>query len=133
MQQPNVLTGGLAIRRILAHQHLVEQASAFMAAPERQGEFNDPAIPAVLLNVLHKQGLVAFNRATRGAITSISTGTDTLPFWDLIDATSFWEDTTPGRWPHMTTARLEGTLAWVESYRAGEPYLAQTAGLAACA
>jgi len=129
----NYIMGDFAMRRILAHQHLVEQASAFMAAPERQDEFNDPAIPAVLLNVLHKLGLVAFNRATRDAITSISAGTDTLPFWDLIDATSFWEDTTPGLWPHMTAARVEGTLAMVESYRAGEPYLVQTAELAACA
>lgn len=86
--------------------------------------FEDPEIHADLTRALNLEGLVQINRALRAAICKLRTGIDSAPFWALIDAIGFWEDTTPGRWPYMTEERAEVLLAWACSYIAGQPFLA---------
>lgn len=113
----------LAIRRIAIHQHLTEQARVFLTDPWRPLEFRDQAVPALLLQVLKKEGLVSFSRAVRNAISTINPGVDSQPFWDLVDTCGFWEDTTPGKWPLMTHERAESLLDWAGSYQAGQPFL----------
>lgn len=119
--QPNA---ALAMQRIAVHQHLTQQAWAFLADPWRQLEFREQATPAFLLHVLKKEGIVAFNRAVRSAICKLNQGVESQPYWDIVDATGFWEDTTPGRWPHMSHERAEDMLNWAGSFRAGQPFLA---------
>lgn len=113
----------LAMRRIAVHQHLTEQARAFLADPWRQLEFREQATPAILLQVLKREGIVSFNRAVRSAISKLNQGVESQPYWDLVDSTGFWEDTTPGKWPYMTRERAEGLLSWAGSFRAGQPFL----------
>lgn len=114
----------LAMQRIAVHQHLTEQARAFLADPWRQLEFREQATPAILLQVLKKEGIVAFNRAVRNAISKLNQGVESQPYFDIVDAIGFWEDTTPGRWPYMTLERAEHMLSWAGSFRAGQPFLA---------
>lgn len=106
--------------RVKAHQHLVAEAHAFVADPARKAEFSDPAIPAYLAHVLHKEGLIEFNRQLRSAIAKLRIGVNTGPCWALVDATGFWEDATPGRWAHMSPAGMKRLLLWAMSYKAGQ-------------
>lgn len=110
----------LAMRRIAAHQHLVGQAHLFMADPERKLEFSDPAIPDYLTHVLYKEGLIAFNRQVRNAIPRLKIGVSSSPYWAVVDATGFWEDATPGRWPNMTPASMAHLLGFAEAYQAAQ-------------
>lgn len=121
----------LALCRIQAHQHLTAEADRFLADPAREHEFADPAIPRYLRHLLHKEGLVAANRAVRDAISHLKSGVPTAPFWDLVDATGFWEDATPGRWPHMTASGAQRSLDWALAYRAGQPFLVADEAVAA--
>lgn len=113
----------LAMQRIAIHQHLTEQALAFFADPWRQLEFREQATPAILLQVLKREGIVSFNRAVRNAICKLNQGVETQSYLDIVDATGFWEDTTPGKWPLMTHERAEALLDWAGSYQAGRPFL----------
>lgn len=117
----------IGIRRVLVHQHLVAQAHSFMSNPARKAEFCDPNIPAYLTHVLHAEGLIAFNRRVREAILSLKTGVSTGPFWALVDATGFWEDTTPGKWSHITPERISTLLEWAESYQSGQDCMREEA------
>lgn len=113
----------LARKRIGAHWHLKDQASIFLAEHVSPAHFEDPEIHPVLIDALEREGLVQFNRALRAAVPKLRQGKDSSPFWALIDATGFWEDTTPGRWPYMTEERAEVLLAWACSYNAGQSYM----------
>lgn len=113
----------LAMKRIGAHGHLKNQARIFLADHISPAHFEDPEIHPVLIDALEREGLVQFNRALRAAICKLRPGKDSSPLWEIIDATSLWEDTTPGRWPYMTEERAEVLLAWACSYAAGQSYM----------
>lgn len=114
----------LARKRIGAHWHLKDQAKAFLAEHISPAHFEDPGIHAALINALEREGLVQFNRTLRAAVSKLQPGKDSSQLWALIDATGFWEDTTPGRWPYMTEERAEVLLAWACSYTAGQSFMA---------
>lgn len=113
----------LARKRIGAHCHLHEQAKTLLSEHIGPMHFEDPEIHADLVRALHLEGLVQFNRALRSAVSKLRPGIDSSTIWCLIDATGYWEDTTPGRWPYMTEERAEVLLAWACSYTAGHSFL----------
>ncbi len=120
----------LAEKRIGIHRHLQEQARTFLEVYAPPTLFADPEVHSTLSNVLEREGLVQFNRTLRAAVTQLRPGVDSSPFWALIDATGFWEDTTPGRWRYMTEERAEVLLGWCASYIAGQLSLADESSVA---
>lgn len=113
----------LASKRIGVHCHLHEQATTFLTEHVSPKSFEDQDIHADLVRALNLEGLVQFNRALRAAVCKLRAGVDSSPFWALIDAIGFWEDTTPGRWPYMTEERAEVLLVWACSYTAGHSFM----------
>jgi hypothetical protein len=113
----------LAKKRIRTYWHLHNQAVDLLEEHLSPDHFSDPAVHEDIRNALKNKGLVQFNRALRAAVCKLRPGIDSSHIWGAIDATGFWEDTTPGRWPCMTEARAEVLLAWASSYSAGQPFM----------
>lgn len=120
----------LAEKRIVIHRHLQEQARAFLETHALPALFKDTDVHPTLSNALEREGLVQFNRALRAAIVHLRPGIDSSPLWALIDATGFWEDTTPGRWRYMTEEHAEVLLAACASYVAGDVSFAAESNVA---
>lgn len=112
----------LAKKRIIAHWYLHNQATNLLENHLSPDYFEDQEIHADILVALNRGGIVQFNRAMRAAACRVKPGNDSSPLWGIIDATGFWEDTTPGHWPYMTEERAEVLLAWACSYKAGQMF-----------
>jgi hypothetical protein len=113
----------LARRRVHASWHLHNQIQRlFKSQIIRKNDFLDPCVYDSLKWIAETGDLITLNRAMREAVSKLRPGIDSSILWGAIDATSFWEDTTPGRWPYMTNTRAEVLLAWVCAYRAGHPF-----------
>jgi len=109
-------------KRIRTYRYLYNQARILLEKHISPDHFKSEDTYEKVSNALDI-GIVAFNRAMREAVSDVRDGVDTSQIWAIIDATSFWEDTTPGRWPHMTEVRAQVLLHWAGSYEAGKPFM----------
>lgn len=66
-----------------------------------------------LLEAMQLRDVVGANRALHACIAAVhAEKADAWPFWDIIDATSAWEDTVPGRWPYFTPLNALHSFKW---------------------